>query len=299
MNKTTNHPINNFFQSLPMPMDIFNRHETKSPYSWLISDTPKSRLVEITQQLGEELLSRNISNRVIRKHVIERYRSEARRGEFLTTGQGLSVNINGKLIDGQHRLLALQAEGWPRIQMFVVTGLALKAVLCYDQHLTRRDADIFNMQHPTKKIKSRFFSVLNYVIQYNNKWVRSAWANLGNSQKETLIPIYENEINAVLSVGTPKSFFAAPHYAAFVAVAHKTGRLSEVCSFVGQVAQGINLQNDMPAYHLRNHVTMERGGSGSNIHQDRMLKAISAVKSGIDGKPMKLLRAAQCFDFIS
>lgn len=294
MNKTISHPVNNFFQSLPM--DIFkdfnntntHRNEPKSS-SWLISDTPKSRLMEITPQLGEELLSRNINNRNLSIGEVTKLREEIRRGNFMTTGQGLSVNTQGILIDGQHRLYALKAENWPRVKMFVMTGIAEEAKMYFDQHRIRREKDIFDIKHPSAKVKSKFFSVLNYIIQYNNKWNRT---KLVNSEKQELIPVYENTINSVIEVGSPKAFFAAAHYAGFVVVAHETGLLSEVCDFVRQVADGVNLENHMPAYHLRNFITMQRGGSGSNIHQDRMLKAIAATRAFIDKKPMKLLRAS-------
>lgn len=292
MNKTTQHPINNFFQSLPMPMDIFNRHENKASYSWLISDTPKSRLAEITPQLGEELLSRNIANRVVSIGEVAKLREEIRRGNFMTTGQGLSVNTQGILIDGQHRLLALRAEGWPNVKMFVMTGIAEEAKMYFDQHRIRREKDIFDIEYPSAKVKTRFFSVLNYIIQYNNKWARTGRTKLVNSEKKEMIPIYKNEIDNVVDVGSPKAFFASPHYAGFVVVAHETGRLSEVCDFVRQVAEGINLTDEMPAYHLRNFVAMQRGGTGSNIHQERMMKSIAATRAFLDKKPMKLLRAS-------
>jgi hypothetical protein len=286
MNKNTNKPNNfdNFFQSLPM--DIFNRNDNNN---WLISNSPKSRLVTITPQLGEELLSRNIGNRNLSLGEVSKLREEIRRGNFLTTGQGLSVNTQGILVDGQHRLYALKAEGWPNVKMFVMTGIEEKAKMYFDQHRIRREKDIFDIKYPSAKVKSRFFSVLNYVIQYNNKWNRT---KLVNSEKEGLIPVYENEIGNIIDVGSPKAFFSAAHYAGFVVVAHETGRLSEVCAFVKQVADGINLTDKMPAYHLRNFVSMQRGGSGSNIHQERMLKSIAATRAFLGNKEMKLLRAS-------
>jgi hypothetical protein len=289
MNKTTNKPNNfdNFFQSLPM--DIFNRNDNNN---WLISSTPKSRLVTITPQLGEELISRNIGNRNLSLGEVSKLREEIRRGNFVTTGQGLSVNTQGILVDGQHRLYALKAEGWPNVKMFVMTGIADEAKMYFDQHRIRREKDIFDIEHPSAKVKSRFFSVLNYIIQYNNKWNRAGRTKLVNSEKKEMIPIYKNEIDNVVDIGSPKAFFASPHYAGFVVVAHETGRLSEVCDFVKQVADGINLTDRMPAYHLRNFVSMQRGGSGSNIHQERMMKSIAATRAFLDKKEMKLLRAS-------
>lgn len=261
-------------------------------FGWLTSPVPTSHLCIISKQLGEELLARNISNRDLRLGEIAQMREEIRRGNWHTTGQGISVSTEGIILDGQHRLIALQQENWPPVQMFVMTGIHPDSKAYFDRHKARSLKDIFDLEYPSAKVKGKFFSVLNYVMQYNQKWTRVGRTRLVPSEQKLTIPVYKNEIDTIVDVQTPKSFFAAAHYAGFVVVAKETGRLTDVAAFVKQVAEGTNLTAKMPAYHLRNFVTRQRGGSGSNIHQERMHKAIAACRAYLDGKPMCHLKAS-------
>lgn len=269
-----------------------NTQHYSNHFNWLTSSVPQSRLCVITQQLGEELLARNINNRTLRLGEIAKHREEIRRGNWHTTGQGISVSTEGILIDGQHRLTALQQENWPYVQMFVMTGIHPESKVYFDRHKTRTLKDVFDLEYPSAKVKSKFFSVLNYVMQYNQKWTRQGRTRLVPSEQKLMIPVYKSEIDTIVDVQTSKSFFAAAHYAGFVVVAKETGRLADVANFVKQVAEGTNLEADMPAYHLRNFVSNQRGGSGSNIHMERMHKAITACRWHLQGKKMKHLKAS-------
>lgn len=276
---------------------MYNTNETQvnsNYYNWLNSGVPQSRLVVIDKQLGEELLKRNKKNRDISIGEVAKLREEIRRGNWHITGQGISVSTDGTLIDGQHRLTALQQENWPHLQMFIMTGINPESKVYFDRQKPRSLKDIFNIEYPSSKVKKHFIPIINYIMQYNEKWARNGRTKLVASEYKKFIPVYKNEIDTIVNVKTERSkiIFAAAHYAGFVVVAKQTGRLDDVVNFVKQVAEGTNLEHDMPAYHLRNLVASERGGTGSNMHIARMLKAIKACQEGIDNKKMKVLKAS-------
>ena len=68
----------------------------------------KSKVVMVDPALALEWLQRNIeTNRPLRPTVVENYADEMRRGEWHLTHQGIALDIDGNLIDGQHRLAAV------------------------------------------------------------------------------------------------------------------------------------------------------------------------------------------------
>jgi hypothetical protein len=69
--------------------------------------------VLLTPQLAKELLKNNRINRVVRPSRVAELVQLIKGGEFRKTHQGLAVDWNGQLQDGQHRCLAVIQTGIP------------------------------------------------------------------------------------------------------------------------------------------------------------------------------------------
>lgn len=63
--------------------------------------------VAMTPAMAERFLARNEGNRLIRRYKVEAIADAIRRGEWETTHQGIAIDPDGRLIDGQHRLSAI------------------------------------------------------------------------------------------------------------------------------------------------------------------------------------------------
>lgn len=76
--------------------------------------------VKITPALAREWLGLNTRNRAVYKSHLRSLEAMFGRGEFKTTHQGIAFDESGKLLDGQHRLLAIaqQPDGFA-CEMFV------------------------------------------------------------------------------------------------------------------------------------------------------------------------------------
>lgn len=68
---------------------------------------------EITPERAADLLSRNSANRPIIGRALLRYKDDLVNGAFTVTHQGIAINEDGCLIDGQHRLTAIIETGIP------------------------------------------------------------------------------------------------------------------------------------------------------------------------------------------
>ena len=98
-------------------------------------------LVKVTPELAEQWLSANtVSNRKISKITVKRYAKDMVMGRWLVTGESIKFDVNGKLIDGQHRLAAVVAAR-NTVAMYVITGLPNETILVIDTGKSRTSGD--------------------------------------------------------------------------------------------------------------------------------------------------------------
>lgn len=105
------------------------------------SSTMKSFVQEITPTLAEKMLDRNTNNRTPRKAHITRLARMMKGGTWAVTPQGIAFDTDGKLSDGQHRLLAVVLSG-ETIQMMVTVGVDPNAQKFLDQGSVRSIKDV-------------------------------------------------------------------------------------------------------------------------------------------------------------
>ncbi len=65
----------------------------------------------ITPEIASELLKANTINRRIKESVVGYLAGEMKNGNFVYNGESIIVSDTGRLLDGQHRLLAIKYSG--------------------------------------------------------------------------------------------------------------------------------------------------------------------------------------------
>lgn len=65
----------------------------------------------VTPEMAERWLEKNNSNRPLRQNVVAAYAAQIKAGQWRLTHQGVCLDCNGALIDGQHRLTAIAHTG--------------------------------------------------------------------------------------------------------------------------------------------------------------------------------------------
>lgn len=99
----------------------------KSQFSRFISSTPKCDIVTTTKEFVDWALSINLHNREVTKKKVGDWKKAMENHEWELTSQGIGISRDGELLNGQHRMLANKAAGYPPIQVVVVYGLDPKA----------------------------------------------------------------------------------------------------------------------------------------------------------------------------
>lgn len=98
----------------------------------------------ITPEKAAELLKANTRNRKLRQSLVDLYASDMKAGLWLQTHQGIAINCDGTILDGQHRLAAIVASG-VTITMLVARGVPASSQVAMDDHAKRSCADALTL----------------------------------------------------------------------------------------------------------------------------------------------------------
>jgi len=92
---------------------------------------------EITPQAASEMLERNYrNNRSINARRVETYAADMKAGKWTFTGEPIVFDVDGDLVNGQHRLTAIIKSGIA-IASLIVEGVEDQAVTNMDQNMPR------------------------------------------------------------------------------------------------------------------------------------------------------------------
>ncbi len=106
---------------------------------------PKTEIRTITPELARQYLSNQIRNRKWRRDLVDRYKGEMAAGRWHMNGQTIVFDDNGRMVDGQHRMMAVSEFGKP-VDMLIVTGVAQGLEATIDMGKARTLGDVFQMK---------------------------------------------------------------------------------------------------------------------------------------------------------
>jgi hypothetical protein len=241
-----------------------------------------------SKQLVDSLLSMNINNRRVKKSVVETYKQDIADGRWMLTNQGIGIDSNNVLIDGQHRLIAIKESGYPPVSLLVVYGLDPKSQACIDQHAKRTVRDIWRLVFDSS-VGTQAPAVCGVIYKSQNGWPNGA---LSATRLKDVLDIYIEEIEFFLSQVT-KNKWAAPYIASFVIKAkNNPSRMNDLITFMKSVEAGEMLTRSMPEFHLRNMLMSSQASKGGgDMQKERFHKCNKAIQAFLDGEEMRLLRA--------
>jgi hypothetical protein len=98
----------------------------------------------ITPAKAEELLRQNTRNRRLRKGLVDQYARDMSAGRWRKTHQGIAINCDGTILDGQHRLHAIIQSG-VAVEMLVARGVPSSSQLEMDGGAVRTASDVLTI----------------------------------------------------------------------------------------------------------------------------------------------------------
>lgn len=113
----------------------------------------QTQYVEMTPELATKYLQRNTINRKVRQAEIRRLLAAIHSNEWTVSHQGIAIDVNGNLQDGQHRLMAIAQSG-KTVPILVTTGVPVEAYKVIDQGAKRSASDVLNIPARTAAVVS-------------------------------------------------------------------------------------------------------------------------------------------------
>lgn len=104
-----------------------------------------ARLAEITPAMAEQLLARNTHNRSPSMARVAQYAIDMRKGDWQVNGEAIKISADGRILDGQHRLMAILEADTP-VHTLLITGLPAETQETMDQGRARTFADVLKLR---------------------------------------------------------------------------------------------------------------------------------------------------------
>lgn len=246
------------------------------------TDIPQVEIMAVTPELAAKWLKQNTHNRTLRKRAVTDYARDMAAGQWRLNGEAIKFAVDGTLLDGQHRLLAV-IEADTAIPLMVVTGLANETQETMDAGRKRTTADAFSLRGETHA------TVLAAVLRRVWAWDQGDY-KFGNNYMPTTAECAallkdRPEIYRSVEIATrthqvfrylPQSVVGTAH--------HVLSRIDvdEAVWFFCRVADGADLSANHPVLTLRNRVMTDRADNRKvpdYRYMAYLIRAWNAVRS--------------------
>jgi hypothetical protein len=225
----------------------------------------KMQLIKITPAMANTYLSKNDCNRTVRVRYMECLANDMRQGRWVTTHQGICLSEDGRLIDGQHRLLAIVASG-VTVLMWVCTEIKEKTddgkftFDAIDRGSTRGIGDQLYVRHGIKNA-NRVAAMCTTIATI---CLRSTSRKHTVGTTLEIYNIYKKAVDAIEGVFHGNKLFTNSKVAGALAFCYNA-MPSELDDFILQLDTGENIKRGDPAYALRN--ALINGGHSTNFQE--------------------------------
>lgn len=257
---------------------------------------PAEEWVEVTPALAEEWLRWNKDNRRLVSARVLRFAEDMEGGRWANHHpHGIAFDVNGRLIDGQHRLEAVVLSG-ASVVMRVTRDLNPEMHVVFDLGAPRSSSDILtrggvqNSAH-AGTIASMLYLYDNYpdVIWHTPRYPSKTW------QLEYVREHNEAVQESVRHAGVASRTSRIPRsaYGVLYLLVDRHGLLSEWDEWHSKIASGEGLLKGDPRLTIRNYFSHEariREGSGIWQRQRRLALLIKAYRAYRDGRSVSLIR---------
>lgn len=213
-------------------------------------------LEEITPQIARQLLADNVENQRSRRDAqVERYARDMLQHNWHDNGETIKVDVNGKLIDGQHRMAAV-IEAGVAVKMRVARNVPTEALHSIDIGVARRYADLLRLSgEGHSNIKAVFLRRL-YLWE---RGIRTSKGTIAPSPAELdqMLATNRQLIQMAVARGMDTQKYFRPLSAAVAAMSYylfASISINEADSFFDRLIDGENMDKMHPIMRLRDRL---------------------------------------------
>jgi len=233
-------------------------------------DEITSEWLDVTPELAFKLLEANTHNRPLVQSRVERYARDMRAGQWRVNGDAVRFDINGILIDGQHRLWAVTESG-VTLKMLVVRGLEPEAQDTIDQGKPRSIKEVFHLGGIENSRLVAPILLTIFRVSTNKPHIYTP------EVAKAMYDYWHDDVQWMASAVSRYTKRAT--VAAALTIAHrKTPSVTDL--FTGMVNSGTNLVQGQPAWLLREYIiamlTRKRQSDVESMVVKKTLRALLA-----------------------
>jgi len=275
------------------------------PIHRFVSNTPSVEVTEIGYSEALNMLSyHNVGNRKPLLGIVKKYSSDMRDGNYCLTGESISIDVDGTLFNGQHRLAAVvktneeiaQSLGVPvlslgdqeyKMPIVVAYGLDKESIQKADMGKSRTNDNIAKLLGHDPQVRSTTKKLVKTLGLQRYKGVVNDvdMKNLQDTHGEKYIPVIDELRNGVNGHKFAPVKDATCEFAYYFP--------EKALEFTKSLVSGTNLQEGSPILMLRNMILTvgSKGGyrGGSMNYKTIYKKTINAIFKWMEGQNLKRL----------
>jgi hypothetical protein len=249
-------------------------------------ERPSISIEKVTPDTATEWLKQNLHNRNIRPGRVAEIARDMANGDFQFTGDPIKFSRDGELIDGQHRLAAVQQSGLT-LAFTVVRGLPRTAQDVVDIGAGRTTADVLRIaghSHPAiLAAAARLVTLvdLRLINDTDHRRTRLTHAEVRHAV-DTLGLLLERACDRVATlrhgVACPPSVLAAGYF-----LCERVADNDTADEFFSRLHDGAMLATGSPVLALRNRfseIRQSRTYMTPPMHLSMILRAWNAWREG-------------------
>ena len=229
--------------------------EVKQQISQEVCPEPETEVAEefsskkmlVTPEMAMAMLAQNRNNRPIRQANVNVLVAAIQHGHWVMTGNPIAFDKHGRLLDGQHRLMAI-IEAGQAVESVVTRGLEIDAFLTTDIGAKRGAADVAAMLGFKCYVTTGCAATLLH--HYENNSMRIFKKGVTNKEVEKILREHP-DLDESVAVGRELGNILPPGIGAFCHyIFHRLDRKA-ADSFFQQLKTGANLKPRSPILILR------------------------------------------------
>lgn len=243
-----------------------------------------SEVVKVSPEMALEWLSNQADNRKPRRGLVDRIARDITEGRWQLNGQALVFDTRGRLLDGQHRLLAIVRAG-KSVECLVVRGVAKSAFSTMDVGDPRKGKDVLSILGVPNA--NRTAAVLRIVWLYEADMLNTtALVQLRPTPRE-IEEVYKNHTGVVDYIRRASSspistmLRASPTAVWYITRGHKKCE-----EFWNAVAIDGSCERGSAARALRDRLTRESSAGRKITERDLLCIVIRAWNAHAAGQAM-------------
>ncbi len=251
---------------------------------------PYNAVMDIGPDLATRWLEGNTHNRPVKQGLVDRFVRDMKAGNWRLTHQGIAFDVNGVLIDGQHRLWAVVLSGVP-VQLRVFFNEPIENMKAVDIGQTRSNFDVLHLSGEAGPITVSHLATLRAMLAGDSSQTR----RLTVSEEADLMIKHAAAVNfAMEHLGTCRfRGVATATIRGIVARAYYSANHAKLVHFCDVLKTGGSPdEEDAPVVLLWQFLVGNAGaGKAGAVRRVRYAKAERGLMAYLRGERIQHLRA--------